>query len=102
MSAFIRTELEDMGSNSATLIHIDGEVHLDHEAEDLHLEKAIPQSLNEHELVLNLVYRVKQQNSPKRKHLIPRHTELVLRRDRYKTIRVRIPNGEHRVISLAG
>jgi hypothetical protein len=91
-----------VSENNYTLIHIEGEVYLDHEAANLRFEKAIPQSLNEQELVLNLVYNITEPSSIKLKHRIPRHTELVLSRDRYKTIRIRIPNGEQRVISLAG
>jgi hypothetical protein len=98
----IQTTVEELAENNCTLIHIEGEVYLDHEAADVRLEKAIPQSLNEQELVLNLVFNIQKSNYVKRPHRIPRHTELVLSRDRYTMIRIRKPNGEQQVISLAG
>jgi hypothetical protein len=100
MSLSIQSTLEEVSENNYTLIHIEGEVYLDHEASDIRLEKAIPQSFNEQELVLNLVFDITKTDSLKRPHRIPRHTELVLSRDRYKTIRICKPNGEQQVIPL--
>lgn len=96
----IQSTVEELAENNCALIHIEGEVYLDHDAADIRLEKAIPQSLNEQELVLNLVFEIKKSNITKRQHRIPRHTELVLSRDRYKTIRIRKPDGEQHIISL--
>lgn len=100
MSMSIHSTVEELAENNCTLIHIEGEVYLDHEASDLRLEKAIPQSFNEQELILNLVFDIKKSDNITRSHRIPRHTELVLSRDRYKTIRIRKPDGEQQVISL--
>jgi hypothetical protein len=87
-------------TSKTAFIHVDGTVMIYQDVKNVHFVKSVPQGIIENELILDLVYDLVHPAMKGKLYSIERYSEMVLTTDRYKTVRVRIPNGEDKVVEV--
>lgn len=87
-------------TSKTAYIYVDGTVMIYQDVKNVHFEKSVPQGIIENELILDLVYDLVHPAMKGKLYSIKRYPEMVLSTDQYKTVRVRIPNEEDKVVEV--